>query len=224
MDILGAFCMCIKGQPEYDCDDISEKQQPPPARPTTQDVAINILNALYDAEKPGELLKRRIEDIVEECGWTENLAAALLSQLENALKSKASMGQAMRDAFNRSMDAAVGFAHDHPVFCTLIALGIFVILLPWVIEFLGFSELGPIEGISSLHQAFDCQASLICEISYSGTFAAWWQLKYAGYVPNGSLFSFFQRLGMVWKRKWCRGMEGETWYTEGCPSENHAVD
>jgi hypothetical protein len=35
-----------------------------------------------------------------------------------------------------------------------------------------------------------------------GTFAAWWQSTYAGEVPAGSLFSFFQRLGMVWRRKW----------------------
>ncbi len=33
-----------------------------------------------------------------------------------------------------------------------------------------------------------------------GSFAAGWQSRYAGYVPKGSLFSFFQRLGMVWKR------------------------
>jgi len=33
----------------------------------------------------------------------------------------------------------------------------------------------------------------------AGTFAAWWQRTYAGLVPKGSLFSFFQRLGMT---KW----------------------
>ncbi|KAH9171479.1 hypothetical protein EDB89DRAFT_1971384 [Lactarius sanguifluus] len=44
---------------------------------------------------------------------------------------------------------------------------------------LGFGELGPIEG----------------------TFAAWWQSTYNGYVPAKSLFSFFQRLGMIWRRK-----------------------
>jgi hypothetical protein len=29
------------------------------------------------------------------------------------------------------------------------------------------------------------------------TFAARWQAQFLGYVPKGSLFSFFQRLGMV---------------------------
>ena len=56
--------------------------------------------------------------------------------------------------------------------------------LPWVVEVLGFSELGPVEGWSP---------------KCVGSFAAWWQSTYAGYVPAGSLFSFFQRLGMVWK-------------------------
>ncbi|KAI7908479.1 hypothetical protein M9X92_012164 [Pyricularia oryzae] len=32
------------------------------------------------------------------------------------------------------------------------------------------------------------------------SFAAWWQSTYAGFVPKGSLFSFFQRLGMIWGR------------------------
>jgi len=31
-----------------------------------------------------------------------------------------------------------------------------------------------------------------------GTFAAWWQSTYKGFVPAKSLFSFFQQLGMVW--------------------------
>lgn len=33
-----------------------------------------------------------------------------------------------------------------------------------------------------------------------GSFAAEWQAQYLGAVPKGSLFSFFQRLGMVWKK------------------------
>jgi len=36
---------------------------------------------------------------------------------------------------------------------------------------------------------------------FVGSFAALWQSRYAGHVPAGSLFSFFQRLGMVWRMK-----------------------
>ncbi len=56
------------------------------------------------------------------------------------------MGQAMKEAFEKSVKEATDFAHNHPVYFTLIALGILVILTPWAIEALGFGELGPIEG------------------------------------------------------------------------------
>ena len=52
----------------------------------------------------------------------------------------------MKDAFDKAIDAAVEFVKDNPIFCTLVALGILVILAPWAIEALGFGELGPIEG------------------------------------------------------------------------------
>jgi hypothetical protein len=148
--------MCIRGQPEDDCDDTSEKAALhviPAAQLMTQEVAIDILNALYNAEKPGKLLERHIETIVGERGWTESLAGALLSQLENALRSGASMGQAMKEASDKSVAAAFEFAREHPVWFTLIALGILVILAPWVLEILGFGARGPIKGISGLHQS-----------------------------------------------------------------------
>ena len=34
----------------------------------------------------------------------------------------------------------------------------------------------------------------------SGSFAAEWQAQFLGAVPKGSLFSYFQRLGMIWKK------------------------
>ena len=52
----------------------------------------------------------------------------------------------MKDALDRAYGAAAEFAHDHPVFLTLLALGVLVALAPYVIELLGFGELGPIEG------------------------------------------------------------------------------
>jgi len=110
------------------------------------DVSSEILDVLNRAEKGGKDLQRTLEDVVGESGWTETIAQALLKQLEQLIRAGAPMGQAVKDAFEKAMAAAVGFAHDHPVFCTLIALGILAVLTPWVIEVLGFGELGPIEG------------------------------------------------------------------------------
>ena len=39
--------------------------------------------------------------------------------------------------------------------------------------------------------------SLTCGI---GSFAAWWQSTYNGYVTKRALFTYFQRLGMIWGR------------------------
>ncbi|KAM6501556.1 hypothetical protein JOM56_001533 [Amanita muscaria] len=72
--------------------------------------------------------------------------------------------------------AVWGLAKEHPWFSALVVLGILVIVAPWVIKLLGFGALGPIQG----------------------TVAAGWQSIFAGHVPAGSLFSFFQGLGMVW--------------------------
>ena len=91
----------------------------------------------------------------------------------------------MIDAYDSATDAAdrlFQFAKDHPVasagLLTIVAVGVLVILAPAVVEALGFAELGPLEG----------------------SFAAWWESTYAGFVPKGSLFSFLQRLGMTWAR------------------------
>lgn len=86
------------------------------------------------------------------------------------------MAKASLDALAQAKHTAVGFAEDHPVYATLIALGILAILMPWALEILGFGDLGPIEG----------------------SFAALWQSRYAGYVPKKSLFGYFQRLGLKW--------------------------
>jgi hypothetical protein len=67
--------------------------------------------------------------------------------------------------------------------------------MPWVLEALGFAELGPVEG-----EIDTSQIAKKILIKLSGSFAAWWQSTYRGYVTQKSLFSFFQRLGMVWRR------------------------
>ena len=59
------------------------------------------------------------------------------------------MNQAMKEAYDKACAAAAeieGFARDHPVFCTVVALGVLVILAPYVLEALGFGALAPVEG------------------------------------------------------------------------------
>ncbi|OJJ37148.1 hypothetical protein ASPWEDRAFT_38802 [Aspergillus wentii DTO 134E9] len=161
---MGIAISCITGS------------NPPTTRArTTEDTASDILNLILTAESP-ESLRKQLHETVSTSGWTDAIAQALLNGLSKAIVAGAQMAEASRNALEKARDAAVGFATDHPVYATILAIGVLAILTPWVVEALGFAELGPVEG----------------------SFAAGWQRMYAGYVPKGSLFSFFQRLGMKW--------------------------
>jgi hypothetical protein len=109
-------------------------------------MATDVLRALFSADQGGKHLEKSMQDIVGTQGWTENLAKAILGGIENALKQGAQMGKAVTEASEKAIAEAAGFAHDHPYFCALIAVGILAILMPWVLEALGFAELGPVEG------------------------------------------------------------------------------
>lgn len=179
-------CLCYGRSAQYDVLEEQTALNLPNEKTqhaqTTQSLAEDVLSTLYAADINDEHLRRRLQDVVHETGWYENLAASVLNGLENALKAGAPMGQAMKDAYEKAAQVVGevwGYIKGHPVFFTLVALAILVILMPWAVEVLGFGELGPIEG----------------------TFAAWWQSTYRGYVPARSLFSFFQRLGMKWGGK-----------------------
>jgi hypothetical protein len=116
---------------------------------TTEETASRVVQTLTQAEKSGKELEKALNDIVGECGWTEKLVEWVLIKLEQTLRSAEKLSPVLREAYNKSCVAAMaveGFVRDHPVFCTLIAIGVLVIIAPWMIEVLGFGELGPIEG------------------------------------------------------------------------------
>lgn len=142
----------------------------------TREVASNVVTIILTSDTP-YAIKKRLDESIRTAGWTESLALAILRGLENAIETGAQVAEAASKALARATSEAFEFSREHPIFVTILALGVLAILTPWVIEVLGFGELGPIEG----------------------SFAASWQRTYAGYVPKRSLFSFFQRVGMVWK-------------------------
>ena len=102
--------------------------------------------------------------------WIRALARAVLHRLEKTVgrvlkainddnndnhhQDMPKMGRAMRFAFNRALEEAKitlksweHLPHDHPVWCALIVLGMLVSLAPWVLEALGFTEVGILEGM-----------------------------------------------------------------------------
>lgn len=68
------------------------------------------------------------------------------------------MTKASLNTLTQAKHTAVRFTEDHLVYIILIALGILAILMPWVLEILGFDDLGLIEG----------------------SFMTLWQSRYAG--------------------------------------------
>lgn len=180
MDLLSAIIECIYPR---------DPRRKVNSRRSAEDIAEEVVRIIATTEKQGTALQARLQDTVTTEGWTEEIAKAVLAKLQQIIeKGQNDIGATLRDAINlatRVVDDVFQLATDHPiaatVFCTLVAIGVLVLIAPWVIEALGFAELGfaelgPIEG----------------------SFAAWWQSTYRGYVAKESLFAFFQRLGMTW--------------------------
>lgn len=129
---------------------------------------------MMDAEKAGPSLDATIQSIVHAAGgWSEYLAAKALAALEAVLKASKPLNAAMQVAYDKACEAfkaTQGFASDHPiateVVITVIALGILVELAPYVLELLGFAELGPVEGelcFSFLPRRMDGVVVLCCD-------------------------------------------------------------
>lgn len=116
---------------------------------TSEEVADQVVYAIQSAEKGGNDLRLNLRAIVDADGWTENVAHWTLRKLEQALQDTSKMGPVLKKAYNTALEAALaveGFITTHPVFCTVVAIGILALLAPWALEALGFGELGPIEG------------------------------------------------------------------------------
>ena len=152
-----------------------DEQISPTDRRSSESIASDIVTKILNADTR-DLLQKEVNEDISINGWSEAIAEAILQGLENAIKAGTEMAQAAADAAAKSMNAAIEFATEHPIYATLIALGILALLTPGALGFLGFGELGPIEG----------------------SWAAAWQSRYAGYVLKRALFTYFQRLGMKW--------------------------
>jgi len=117
---------------------------------TAESVADDVVQAIASAEKGGKELKKKLNDIVGEYGWKEKVAEWVLVKLELVLREAQKLSPPLKEAYDKACEAATsieGFVQEHPVFCTVIALGVLVLITPWIVELLGFGELGPIEGM-----------------------------------------------------------------------------
>ena len=149
-----ALITCLTGvEPETSTKIISDEKHVglTPHQPhTAEEVAEEVVRTIVTAEKGGTDLARVLNNVIGEYGWTEKIAQWVLVKMECALKEAEKLQGPLGDAYNEACEAALsieGFVQEHPVFCTVIALGVLAILTPWVLGALGFGELGPIEGM-----------------------------------------------------------------------------
>jgi hypothetical protein len=98
-------------------------------RAVTQ-LADNVVATILSTMLTGPALHMKLDTIVGTYGWTENLAKWILEKLSLALQSAHDdLGPAVREAYQRAWEVAKsieGFVIEHPVFCTIIALGVLV--------------------------------------------------------------------------------------------------
>lgn len=62
----------------------------------------DILRTPCTADQGGKHLKKSVQDIVGERGWTENIAKAILGGADSGLKQGVQIGKAMKEASEKS--------------------------------------------------------------------------------------------------------------------------
>lgn len=118
-----------------------------------QDAANSIVHIIANSENIDASVQLTLEDIVRQAGgWRESIATKVLTALENVLRSD-TIPSALAGVREKALVAAASmkqFAGEHPIltglFCTIVALGVLYLVWPAVLEALGFSSLGPVEG------------------------------------------------------------------------------
>ena len=114
-------------------------------------IAQDILTTLLTTHKSGAALRMHLDATIGTTTWTSTLAKYLLEKLTQVLRDgHAHFGPALRNAYDKATRVALsveGFVVEHPVFCTVVALGVMAVLTPWVLGALGFVEVGIEQGV-----------------------------------------------------------------------------
>ncbi|KAL3477115.1 hypothetical protein BJX99DRAFT_257804 [Aspergillus californicus] len=150
---------------------LDEDPRPTPNLYTPEIIAIKIVNKILAADTPANLHKALNDEDHPSC-WYHPIAKAILYDLASTIKNEAYMAQVAADARTKAEDAAIDFDAEHPIYNTVLSIGVLAVLAPWVLEILGFEELGLDEG----------------------SFAAAWQKTYRDYVKEEALFRYLQML------------------------------
>ena len=139
---MGFFTQCLRRQPKPIHLSSNDDEE-------TAQAASHFVNILFTAEKTGPELQQALAKIVQTASLKQHFARAVFETLQKAIETTRPMGIALGETYEkvvREIDSIKGFVKDHPIICAVIAIGILVVLAPWVIEALGFAEGGVLEG------------------------------------------------------------------------------
>ncbi|KAI9896761.1 hypothetical protein N3K66_008933 [Trichothecium roseum] len=186
MDLIRSCIPCIPNQVSLQLQGqhlfMTEK---PDALPFSDDPVEQFLHILRTTDKDGKELEERLKSTISATSLSDTIAKRILDGIENILKRGVKIAGAMDKAVTIATNTAWSITQEHPYYAsliaagTIIALGVLVMLAPWVIEVLGFGLSGP----------------------RAGSFAARWMssiAKSTGHVSKNSIYSYLQRLGMTW--------------------------
>lgn len=136
---------------------------PPPnpssPSPSPQLIADEILDLLFEVQQVGNLNSKTyslahpssLNDPIHITGWYSAVAKCILAGMEAVVKSGITVSGTIGSAIEKARPNSEDFVRKHPLWAgaiiTVIALGTLYLLIPWVIEALGFMEAGPLAGM-----------------------------------------------------------------------------
>lgn len=94
-------------------------------------------------------LRLALDGMVEMDHWKRDSAGAVFEALQKAIQTARPMSDLVWNIHRKVINilsGIEGFGKDYQILCALVALGILVVLSPRVIEALGFSGGGIVEG------------------------------------------------------------------------------
>lgn len=112
--------------------------------------AFAVVETLYSSEGTATDVRTTMQHHLRSQSRTEFLAIKILLALQDAIKAGKAMGPAMKAAYEDAQQNVDDFVQKHPIFSacivTVLAIAILVVLIPWVVEALGFASRGPVAG------------------------------------------------------------------------------
>ena len=172
-------------------------------------VGRDVARLLWEADWNDDALQGRISEAVGGQSWNRKMVEACLDGVIEYVERGRDdgMGLAMCDALDRATDVAdeaFEFPRRHPEsldgFIAIVAAGMLADMQgAWVLELLGFGEVGGKEEIEGTR---DIAMLTSDKIVFSDrprplSFAAWWAREYADYIPDGAAYTYLHRMDMV---------------------------